>query len=131
MRKRTIRPETICGAMLTMCASTKASSVIECVRRNSIQFQRVGTATAIAAIRRMASTIRCHRFRLAWLADGTGAGGTATAGGGEGGFWIAPGFVGDSMSSARGQGCRHARVDGVGLSPIAYSNLASAVRYAY
>ena len=32
-RNRTIRPETSCGATLTMWASTKASSVIECVRR--------------------------------------------------------------------------------------------------
>ena len=32
-RNRMIRPETICGATLTMWASTKASSVMEWVRR--------------------------------------------------------------------------------------------------
>src|SRR5262249_24062152 len=42
-RKLTMRPDTCCGATLTICASTNASSVMECPRRYSTQGKTRGT----------------------------------------------------------------------------------------
>src|SRR5262245_47488297 len=77
-RTRTMRPETISGATLTMCDSTNPSSVMECVRRSMIQgIRRIKpTATGTTKITIVVSRLSHEVF---WR-------GTA-GGGGEGDGW--------------------------------------------
>src|SRR5437763_257893 len=76
-----MRPDTISGATLTMCASTKASSVVEWESRSV--HQRTPKYAATIAIPPAAHQTT-HRPRRGSWREGTGAGGDPVAEGGEG-----------------------------------------------
>ena len=71
-RNRMIRPETTCGATLTMWASTKASSVMEWLRRYSTQLIAGTNPTAISATTAAAASRRPGRNRARRPAAATG-----------------------------------------------------------